>query len=62
MCQDFETPNPVGKACYRTCVKEKWLSNKCVEWKTDILDLTKKEDFEKFRSANFVLIAEDKIK
>lgn len=62
MCQDFEDPNPIGKVCYRTCVKYKMLSSKCKEWETTKYDLTKRDDFLKFRSANFVLISEEKIK
>jgi hypothetical protein len=63
-CQDFEVkdltpPDPVGKFCNRVCLKQKRSNGQCVEWKTNIKDFTKREDFLFFRSGTFILIDED---
>lgn len=57
-CQDFETPDPVGKLCNRTCTNRKGKDDdKCKEWKTTVKDF--KLDFDFFRNGSFVMIDED---
>ena len=65
-CQDFEAEDPIGKFCFRYCVKYKFLRKKdsinCKIWKTDIKDFSKKDDFLAFRNSGFVIINEMSIK
>lgn len=58
-CQDFETApdNPIGKFCNRVCKNRK--GEKCQEWKTNIKDASKADDFKFFRANTMILIDED---
>ena len=58
-CQDFETKDPIGKLCNRVCTKR--LGKKCKEWKINIKDFSKEEDFLWFRAGAFVMIDEDQV-
>lgn len=64
LCSDEEMDSPVGKACFRYCARYKrWrahIPSNCVIWKTDVLDLSKREDFTKLRDAGFILINEER--
>lgn len=70
MCEDqemkeFRTPRDAGYACFRYCSEYKtWHSHEsknCKVWTTDVVDLTNREDFLKFRNAGFVLVDEKRL-
>lgn len=44
---------PLGKVCFRQCVKAKLFSRKCTEWFLDIRDLSDLGDFDKFELFEF---------
>ncbi len=60
-----EVENPTWKFCHRQCLRYSWFrpntSENCVKWRVDILDSNSKDDFEKLKAANFVLINESEI-
>ena len=62
--KDLKLTNESGYACYRYCTKYKFLhqhvTRNCYTWATDVLDLSKKEDFNKLRDAGFILRIEGK--
>lgn len=60
-CEPAETApvSNIGKMCNRTCLKRDDL--KCKEWKQNVKDFAKPEDFEFFRSSSFVFIDEDNL-
>jgi len=61
-CTKNEVNDQVGMFCHRRCNRYKVLRShvgkNCSEWTTDILDMKEKEDFEKIKNANFILINE----
>ena len=60
-CEPQETApeSNIGKMCNRSCLERK--GNKCKEWKQNVKDFSKPEDFEFFRSSSFVFIDEDNL-
>ena len=64
-CQNFETEKPVGKFCYRYCVKYRFMrsdvSENCIKWETDVRDLSTDGDFEAFRAGGFILVNEKNV-
>lgn len=58
-CQNFETENPLGKLCNRTCAKRK--GKKCKQWKTTVKDFSDPEVFKWFRAGSFIMIDEDQV-
>jgi len=55
----------VGKVFFPYCVKYKFLHSKktknCKKWKTLVVDMNNKEEYNKFFHGNFVLISLDNI-
>lgn len=59
--QDFEANEPVGKLAFRYCSKTTWITKKCKQWKSEIVNFCDQETFNKFRDGGFVMIAEKRI-
>lgn len=57
-CQDFETSNPIGKLCNRTCKKKSCTKE---EFTTIVKDFNDPETFKWFRAGSFIMIDEDQV-
>ena len=55
-CQAPDVKEPIGKLCFRYCVKYKFLSKECKTWKVDVRNFSDEKDFNSFKDAGFIMV------